>query len=93
MINILSKISESDFNIPRATLNQGSFDEILRIVFGVAAAVAILVVILGALKYVTSQGDPGEVTKAKNTILYAIIGLVIAAAAFSIVTFVVREVT
>lgn len=93
MINLFSKIDGNDFKIPKAELNQSSFDNILQIVFGLGAAIAILVVVLGALKYVTSQGDPAEVSKAKNTILYAIIGLVIAAAAFSIVTFVVREVS
>src|SRR5437773_9285018 len=38
--------------------------------------VAVIMIIVGGLKYITSSGDSGNVTSAKNTILYAVIGLV-----------------
>jgi multisubunit Na+/H+ antiporter MnhB subunit len=50
--------------------------------------VAVIMIILGAISYATSQGDPGKVKKGKDTILYGIIGLVIAILAFAIVSFV-----
>ena len=44
--------------------------------------------IVGGVKYALSAGDAKAVTDAKNTILYALIGLVIAILAYSIVSFV-----
>jgi hypothetical protein len=64
---------------------------ILTIVFGVIGAVAVIFVIIGALKYITSQGDPQSTAKAKDTILYAIIGLVLALSAELIVTYVLNN--
>jgi hypothetical protein len=44
---------------------------------------------VGGLKYITSQGDPNATATAKNTILYAAIGLVVVALAQVIVRFVI----
>jgi len=85
----------NEFDVPGGDkLNRGSdsLDIILNIVFGVMGAVAVVVLLLASLKYITSRGDPGEVAKAKNAIIYAVIGLVVVAAAFTIVTFVVDKV-
>lgn len=61
----------------------------LSIVFGVTAAVAMLILVIAGFRYIISQGDPNAVSQAKNTIIYAVLGLFISLAAFSIVTFVV----
>jgi amino acid transporter len=50
-------------------------------------ALAVVFIIVGGIQYITSSGDPAQVKNAKNTILYAIIGLVVAAAAYAIVSF------
>lgn len=80
------------FDVPEAKLNNNSVGTILQIVFGVAGAVALVVLLLASLKYVISRGDPGEVAKAKNAIIYAVIGIVVVAAAFTIVSFVVDRI-
>ncbi|OYX42853.1 hypothetical protein B7Y94_02840 [Candidatus Saccharibacteria bacterium 32-49-12] len=49
---------------------------------------AVIMLIWGGIKYATSAGDASKVTAAKNTILYAIIGLVIAILAYAIVSWV-----
>ena len=51
---------------------------------------AVLFIIVGGINYTVSQGDPGKVAKAKNTILYAIVGLIITLLAFSITQFVLN---
>ena len=59
---------------------------------GVIAAlgiVAVIVIIIGGVSYMTSTGDAGKVKKAKDTILYGVIGLVICVLAFAIVNFVI----
>lgn len=58
----------------------------------VVGVVSVIMIIIGGLKYITSGGDSGNVSGAKNTILYAIIGLVIVALAQVIVKFVLGRV-
>lgn len=55
----------------------------------IAGIVAVIVIIVGGISYTVSAGDPAKVKKAKDTVLYAVIGLVVAILAFSIVNFVV----
>lgn len=54
----------------------------------VAGAVAVVVIIIGGIRYIISQGDAAGVKAAKDTILYAVIGLVVTIMAYSIVHFV-----
>lgn len=61
---------------------------IINVVIAVLGIVAVIFVIIGAVQYMTSQGDPGKTKKAKDTILYAILGIILAALAFTIVNFV-----
>ncbi len=59
----------------------------------VVGVVSVIMIIIGGLKYITSGGDSGNVSGAKNTILYAIVGLVIVALAQIIVKFVLNRVS
>jgi lysylphosphatidylglycerol synthetase-like protein (DUF2156 family) len=52
-------------------------------------AIAVIMIVWGGIKYATSAGDSNKVTAAKNTILYAVIGLAVAVLAFFVVNFVV----
>jgi hypothetical protein len=61
---------------------------ILGAVFGIIGVIAVVMIILGGISYATSQGDPGKVKKGKDTILYGVIGLIVALLAFAIVNFV-----
>ena len=54
-------------------------------------AVSVIMIIIGGFRYVTSQGDQTQMQSAKNTILYAVIGLIVAIAAYAIVSFVVTQ--
>ena len=51
-------------------------------------AIAVIVVIIGGIMYTTSAGDSSKLTAAKNTILYAIIGVVVAFSAAAIISYV-----
>lgn len=61
---------------------------VVNILLFVLGAVAVIVIIIGGIRYVVSGGDTGAMTGAKNTILYAVIGLVVAILAYAIVNFV-----
>lgn len=58
----------------------------------IIGALAVVMLIWGGLQYVISAGDSGKVGKAKSTILYAIVGLVIAIFSYAIVNFVIAQV-
>lgn len=55
----------------------------------VIGALAVIMIIYGGFKYVTSAGEASAVSSAKNTIMYAIIGLIVAILAWAIASFVV----
>ncbi len=67
--------------------------QIINILSLAVGVVAVVMIIIGGFKYVTSGGDSGNVTGAKNTILYAVVGLVVVALAQVIVRFVVDRAT
>jgi hypothetical protein len=57
----------------------------------IVGAIAIIMIIYGGFRYITSGGDSGKVGSAKNTLIYAIIGLIIVALAQLIVRFVLTQ--
>ena len=65
---------------------------IINVVIGVVGVIAVLMMIIGGISFITSQGDASKVTKARNTILYGVVGLVVALLAFAIVNFVLSGV-
>lgn len=65
---------------------------ILNAVIGVLGLVCVVVMIIGGVNYMTSSGDAGKVKKAKDTILYGLIGLVVCVLAFAIVNFVISNI-
>lgn len=65
---------------------------IINVVLGVLGLVAVMMIILGGFNYMTSQGEPSKTAKARNTILYGVVGLLIALLAFAIVNFVLTSV-
>lgn len=69
----------------------GTLKNIALIVAFVAGAAAILLLLVGSLQYITSGGDPTKVSSAKNTIIYALVGLVVVALAATIIEFVLNK--
>jgi hypothetical protein len=62
--------------------------KLINIISIIVGIVAVIMIVFGGFKYITSGGDSGNVTSAKNTLLYAIIGLIVVALAQFIVHFV-----
>ena len=78
-----------------STLFGGSdsiFTTVVNVLLFVIGAISVIMLIIGGIRYTISAGDSGNVTAAKNTIMYAIIGLVIAFLAFAIVNWVLGSV-
>jgi len=64
---------------------------IINVVSIVVGVVAVIMIVFGGLKYITSGGESNSVSSAKNTIIYAIVGLVVVALAQFIVRFVLDK--
>ena len=71
---------------------QGTLDEIISIAFVTIGALALLMMIIGGLRYIVARGEPTKMAEAKNVIVYSLIGLVIAAMAWAIVNYVLGRV-
>lgn len=70
----------------------GVFTRITNTVLYAAGVISVVMLIWGGIRYIMSGGDSKKITDAKNTILYAIIGLIIAVLAFAIVNFVLNTI-
>ena len=71
---------------------QSSLTSILSSIILIMGIVAVIFIIIGGVNYITSSGDSNKVKKAKDTILYSVIGLIICALAFAIVNFVIGDI-
>jgi cytochrome bd-type quinol oxidase subunit 2 len=71
----------------------GVITAIINLMSVLVGVVSVIMIILGGFRYITSGGDTSNVTSAKNTIIYALIGLVVVALAQFIVQFVLNKVT
>ena len=108
MHNMLRIMAAMDKNVPvsdghqtqtgTSTVGEGTpellptITSIINGVIGVLGIVCVVVMIIGGINYMTSAGDAGKVKKAKDTILYGLIGLVVCVLAFAIVNFVITNI-
>jgi uncharacterized membrane protein YjgN (DUF898 family) len=81
---------ETDASQPQVVTTFRTISNLLLFILG---AIAVVMVIVGGIRYATSNGEQAQVTSAKNTIMYAIIGLVVAFIAYAIVNFVTSQIT
>ena len=70
----------------------GVFNQVTNIILLIVGLISVIMLLYGGLRYVISGGDSKKVTDAKNTILYAIIGLIVAILAYAIVNFVLSAI-
>lgn len=72
--------------------DNGVFSRITNTVLLIVGLISVIMLVYGGLRYILSGGDSKKVTDAKNTVLYAIIGLIISMLAYAIVHFVLNSV-
>lgn len=76
-------------DLPNVEAGSTQLQDILSVVFGLAGIIAFFIVVIAGFQLVISSGDPQKISKARQTILFAVVGLVVCSAAFTIVRFVV----
>lgn len=69
----------------------GVFSKISSVLLFIVGAVAVIMIVIGGLRYVISGGDSSQVQSAKNTILYALVGIIVAILAYAAVNFVINS--
>jgi hypothetical protein len=69
----------------------GIFTTISNIMLFIVGALSVIMIVIGGLRYVISGGNTSNVTAAKNTILYAVVGLVISMLAYAAINFVISS--
>ena len=83
-------LDQDTLKIPKATADSNSFAIVLELAFAALGAAAFIIIVVAGMKFVLSRGSSDAVAKARNTIVYAAIGLVVSMLSFTIVRFVVR---
>ena len=73
--------------------NSGTINNVLKAVVNILSVVAVIMIIIAGYKYITSNGESGQIASAKTTLVYAIVGILIVAFSQVIVQFVLDRVT
>ena len=89
MQSLLRYLAANDLGLPEVPADTPRLQIIANIAFLAVGVLSVIFVIIGGYQYILSSGDPQQTARAKETILYAIIGLVIAVSAATIVNFVI----
>lgn len=87
------KVDPNAVGVPKVELTNSVLGNVMGGVFILIGALAVLFMLVGAARYVTSNGEQQKIAQAKNTILYAIVGIVVATLGFTIVQFVIGRLT
>lgn len=87
-------ITKDTLHIPGAPdqIQSPQIEQILMTVYIIAGMAAVITIIIGGIRYATSAGDSSGIQSAKNTVQYAVVGLVVILAAAAITDFVIKNV-
>lgn len=69
----------------------GLTQNVITTLFVILGSIAVIMIVIGGIRYTTSNGDASQTKAAKDTILYAVIGLVVAIMAYAIVSFTLTQ--
>jgi|ERR687885_609111 hypothetical protein len=70
---------------------ENNLETIVNILLFILGAIAVIMIVIGGIRYATSNGEASQIKSAKDTILYSVIGLIVAIMAYAIVNFVVTS--
>lgn len=88
------KITQEDLNLKGAptSVQSNQVETLLMSVYVIAGIVAVIAIVIGGVRYTASGGDPSGVKAAKDTVLYAVVGLIVVIMAAAITDFVIKNV-
>lgn len=90
-VNVFDQCSGSDSAVCKSTGDDATnmVRDVVNLLLYVLGIIAVIMIVVGGIRYTTSNGNASQIKEAKDTILYSIVGLVVAMLAFAIVNFVV----
>lgn len=89
----VGQVDPNAVGVPRVELTDNVVANVVSAIFVVVGSLAVFFLLVGAARYVTANGEQAKIAQAKNTILYAVVGVIISALGFTIVQFVVGRLT
>ncbi len=96
MMKFLLAVGPGDIGVSALNNTPGSVGSIItsitNILFWIVGVASVIAIIIGAIQYIASAGDPGRTKAAKDTLMYAVIGLIVAILAYAIVNFVLTRI-
>lgn len=93
ILTLLSQFADSlsVAPLPQVTPGPSTIETVLHVVFVILGAISLLVITIAGLRFIISRGDAQRVKQAREAILYAIVGLIVAASGYAIVGFVLNN--
>ncbi len=95
MVNFLLYLAQiidpEKIGIPQVDADDTTVTRILQYVFVLIGAISVLIIFIAGIRYMISTGDPQKTATAKNTIIYAAVGLVISVSSLAIIQFIVGK--
>lgn len=89
---IFAAVDLDTSSLPKPGTGVGRFVEFANVAIGIFAAIAVLVIVIAGFQYIVAKGEPQALAKAKDVIMYALLGLGVCIMAFAIVNFVISRV-
>jgi hypothetical protein len=83
--------SACDTGLPTTGATSSNLQSLLQAAFGIIGVIAVVMLVIGGLQFITAQGDPSGVVRARKIMVYALGGLLVAVSAEAIVTFVISK--
>lgn len=90
LYTLIAAVTTPD-GVPEVKIDNDLVTTIFNVVLALAGAVAVVFIIWGGIQYTLSQGEPNKIKKAKDTLLYSIVGLIIVMFSFVILNYVIGK--
>jgi type IV secretory pathway VirB2 component (pilin) len=84
--------SGCDTGLPKVAASSANLQTILQLLFGALGSLAVLMILIGGIQFIISGDNPQDVSKARQTIIYALVGLLLAISAELIVTYILTNI-
>ena len=84
--------TNNDFLLPEVAANQGALGTVINTAMQIAGGLSVVFIALGGVTYIRANGDPGTIKRAKEMIIYALVGLVVTILASTIINFIFQRI-
>lgn len=91
LIMLFAAQSVSPESLPQPSVDSNEVSTIISVALGILGALALLMITVSGLRYITSGGNPEKTAKAKSGIVYSLVGLIVAISAEAILGYVTGQ--